>query len=75
MHPDIVYPWYPVQRGGHIHEPQLDEHRTRSFTFENPDGTLVAIPAEVVRAMETLPDFGQLHERINVAARLAADQR
>jgi len=75
MHADVVYPWYPVQRGGHIHEPRLTEHRTRSFTFADVDGTLVAIPEEVVQVMETLPDSGELHERINMAARIAADQR
>jgi hypothetical protein len=75
MHPDVVYPWYPVHRGGHIDELQLAEHRTRSFTFADADGSLVAIPEEVVQVMETLPDSGELHERINVAARIAADQR
>lgn len=75
MHPDVVYPWYPVQRGGHIHDTQLAGHRTLSFTLANADGTHVTIPAEVVRVMETLPDSGELHERINVAARIAADQR
>jgi hypothetical protein len=75
MHPDVVYPWYPLQRGGHIHEAQLADHRVLSFTFANADGSLVPIPAEVVRVMEELPDSEELHERINVAARLAADQR
>jgi hypothetical protein len=75
MHPDVVYPWYPLQRGAHIHETQFTDYRTLSLTLANPDGTLVPIPTEVVRAMETLPDTGELHERINVAARIAADQR
>ena len=75
MHPDVVYPWYPLQRGGRIHESQRSDHRTLALTFAKPDGTLVPIPAEVVRVMDTLPDTGELHERINVAARIAADQR
>ena len=75
MHADVIYPWYPLQRGGHIHDTQLKDHRTVSFTVANADGTLVAIPEEVVRVMEALPDSGQLHERINVAARIAAEQR
>jgi hypothetical protein len=75
MHPYVLYPWYPLQRGGHIHEAQLTDYRTLSFTFANADGTLVAIPEDVVRVMETLPDSGELHERINVAARIAADRR
>ena len=73
--PDVVYPWYPVRPGGHIHEARLADHRVLSFTFANADGSLVPIPAEVVRVMETLSDSEELHERINVAARIAADQR
>ena len=62
-------------RCGHIHEAQLTDYRRLSFTFANADGTLVAIPEDVVRVMETLPDSGELHERINLAARIAADRR
>ena len=75
MHPNVVYPWYPLQRRGHIHETQLVDNRALAFTFADADGTLVAIPEEVVRVLETLPDSGQLHERINTAARIAAEQR
>jgi hypothetical protein len=75
MHPNVVYPWYPLLRGGHIHKAQLADNRALAFTFADADGTLVAIPEEVVRVLETLPDSGQLHERINTAARIAADQR
>jgi hypothetical protein len=75
MHTNVVYPRYPLQRGGHIHETQLADNRALAFTFADADGTLVAIPEEVVRVLETLPDSGQLHERINTAARIAADQR
>ena len=57
------------------HETQLADNRALAFTFADADGTLVAIPEEVVRVLETLPDSGQLHERINTAARIAADQR
>jgi hypothetical protein len=75
--PNVVYPWYPLRRGGHIHETQLADNRALAFTFADADDTLVAIPEEVVRVLEreTLPDSGQLHERINTAARIAADQR
>jgi hypothetical protein len=58
MHPNVVYPWYPLQRGGHIHETQLVDNRALAFTFADADGTLVAIPEEVVRVLETLPDSG-----------------
>jgi hypothetical protein len=40
MHPNVVYPWYPLQRGGHIHETQLADNRALAFTFADADGTL-----------------------------------
>jgi hypothetical protein len=80
MLPEISYPWYPLRPGGHIHETQRTDHRLLSFTIANADGTLAAIPEDVVRMMESLPDStaldsAALHQRINMAARIAADQR
>jgi hypothetical protein len=75
MFPEILYPWYPLRPGGHIHEARLTDYMTLPLTVANADGTLAPIPEDVVRVMETLPDSGELHERINVAARIASDQR
>jgi hypothetical protein len=75
MFPEISYPWYPLRPGGHIHEAQRTDCRLLSLTIANADGTVTAIPEDVVRVMESLPDSWPLHQRINVAARIAADQR
>ena len=81
MTPEDAYDWYPLQERVGILEPadpgalDLDESSTTSITvFGEQDELAIVIPTEVVAALDSVPP-GELHERINAAARVAAARR
>jgi hypothetical protein len=81
MTPEDAYDWYPLQERVGILEPadpgaiDLDESSTTSITVVGEQDELaIVIPADVVAALDRIPP-GALHERINAAARFAAEHR
>ena len=81
MTPEDAYDWYPLQERVGILELadagaiDLDESSTTSITVVGEQDELaIVIPAEVVAALDSVPP-GELHERINAAARVAAERR
>ena len=81
MTPEDAYDWYPLQERVGILELadagaiDLDESSTTSITVVGEQDELaIVIPADVVAALDSVPP-GELYERINAAARLAAERR
>ena len=81
MTPEDAYDWYPLQERVGILELadagaiDLDEPSTTSITVVGEQDELaIVIPADVVAALDSVP-AGELHERINAAARVAAERR
>ena len=81
MTPEDAYDWYPLQERVGILELadagaiDLDESLTTSITVVGEQDELaIVIPADVVAALDSVPP-GELHERINAAARVAAERR
>jgi len=81
MSPEDAYDWYPLQERVGILELadagaiDLDESSTTSITVVGEQDELaIVIPADVVAALDSVPP-GELYERINAAARLAAERR
>ena len=52
----------------------LDESSTSITVVGEQDELAIIIPADVVAALDSVPP-GELHERINAAARVAAEHR
>ena len=80
MTPEDAYDWYPLQERVGILELadagaiDLDESSTTSITVVGEQDELAIIPADVVEALDRVPP-GELHVRINAAARVAAERR
>jgi hypothetical protein len=81
MTPEDLYDWYPLQERVGILEPAdpgaIDPggSSTTSITVVGEQDELaIVVPAEVVAALGTVPP-GDLHERINAAARAVAERR
>ena len=81
MTPEDAYDWYPLQERVGILELadagaiDRDESSTTSITVVGEQDELaIVIPADVVAALDSVP-AGELHERINAAARVAAERR
>jgi hypothetical protein len=81
MTPEDAYEWYPLQERVGILELsdaaqiRLAETPTTSITVVGEeDGLARVIPPDVVEALDSVPP-GDLHERINAAARVAAGHR
>ena len=81
MAPEDVYEWYPLRQRVGILEGGYDEPISRvepgktSLTVVGEEDELAyVIPPEIVDALDSVPP-GDLHERINAAARVAAERR
>jgi hypothetical protein len=81
MTPEDAYDWYPLRQRVGVSETSdagpisLAEGSKLSFTVVGAeDGIDYEIPPEVVEALDSVPP-GDLYERINAAARVAAERR
>jgi hypothetical protein len=80
MTPEDAYEWYPLQQRVGILEladagaisPAETDKATLTIVGEE-DELAHEIPSEVVEALDSVPP-GELHERINAAARVAAER-
>ena len=81
MTPEDAYEWYPLPERVGILELSDAAQINLTETSKTPitvvgeeDGIARVIPADVVEALDSVPP-GELHERINAAARVAAGHR
>jgi hypothetical protein len=81
MSPEDAYDWYPLQQRVGILELSdagafsLAESDKATLTVVGEEDELAhEIPAEVVAELDSVPP-GELYERINAAARVAAERR
>jgi hypothetical protein len=81
MSPEDVYDWYPLRQrvgilDGGFDDPisHLGSGRTSLTVVGEEDELAFVIPSEVLDLLDSVPP-GDLHERINAAARMAAERR